>query len=174
MQRKREHDAFLCYNYDTDFEKALDILGIMEEKYQLKLYCHQRDFQLGVEIIKNIENAVINSNHAIIILSVGFLESKWCRQEVHNCYIEHLTDPTFKLFSILTEPKDYILTFLSESRDPVYAGLFKKIKNESLNYNDPQLWEKLFRKISIGDDDDDDDYQTLEYEKINPRASWVR
>ena len=129
--------------------------------------------------LKKTENAVINSNHAIIILSVGYLRSRWCQQELFNCHIEHLTDPSFKLFFILTEAKDYILPFL---RDHVYAELFKKIKNESLNYNDPQLWEKLFRKISIGSDDDDDDdddansddYQTLEYEKINPRASWVR
>ena len=175
MQRKREHDAFLCYHFDTNQDLALEILDTMEEIYRLKLLCHSRDFQPGEHIINNIENAVINSNHAIIILSTVFLESNWCRHELDMCLIEHHNDPLFKVFFILAQPKDYLLT-LCESL--VNAELLKKIKHESLNFDDPELWEKLFKKIGKGSNDDNDtndaksnDYMTLEYEKTNAHTA---
>ena len=171
IQRKREHDALLCYQFDTDHELALEILETMEEIYRLKLLCHSWNFQPGVGISENIENAVINSNHAIIILSTGFLESEYCKQELEMCLMEHKNDPSFKVFFILAQPKDYFLTLC---KSLVNAELLKKIKHESLNFDDPELWEKLFKKIGKGSNDDNDtddaksnDYLTLEYEKTN-------
>ena len=149
IQRERKHDAFLCYSYNTDHEKALDVLKTMEEVYRLNLHVAQRDFYPSVQISRNIMNALAICNHAIILLSTGFLKSEWCKAELDMCLMEHLKDPSFKVFFILTEPISCLLTFFSEtSEDADYTKLIKKIKCESLNFNDPQLWTKLFKKIS--------------------------
>ena len=151
----------------------------MEGFYQLKLHFHIRDFQPGEQIIKNIENAVVNSNHAIIILSTGFLESERCKEELEMCLMEHKNDPSFKVFFILAQPKDYLLTFLSKKEvstptRPIYAELLKKIEDKSLNFDDPQLWEKLFKKIGKDSDDDTNtdntkfyEYDAVQCEKMN-------
>ena len=105
--RNKEFDAFVCFDFNTDCEYVTDvILPELEENHDppLKVCFHSRDFKPGIQIKNNINEAVRNSNSAIIVLSQGFVNSIWCREEFADCYIENMKDPAFRLFVILTTP----------------------------------------------------------------------
>ena len=147
-KRMREFDAILCYSRTTDGNLADTILNEMEEKYHLKLFFKDRDYMLGRLIIKNIQEAVEKSNHAIVVLSVGFLECFFCRQMLWACLIEQQRDPSFQLSIILAQQKRIILrninTFLRENRTQVvyeqhlnmFEKLFTKLKTENYSFGD--------------------------------------
>ena len=160
LTRIRSADAYVCYNFDTDDKYVIGtILAELEENQDppLKLLVHIRDFQPGLQIIDNIENAIQNSNSAIIVMSQGFVNSAWCKEEFTHCYIENMNDPAFKLFVIMMQPREelenlseYMKSFLAqqtylERYDP---NLFKKI-------GDYLKWVKE-PKDSGGDAQDDD------------------
>ena len=65
-------------------------------------YCYEEtDAQFA---IKN--NAIKNSNSAIIVMSQDYVDSLWCKEEFEQCYMEHMKDPAFKLFVIMMQPAD--------------------------------------------------------------------
>ena len=139
LTRQREFDAFVCYNFDTDREFAEEvILTELQENYvpPFKLCIHSKDFMPGVHIKDNITEAIRNSNSAIIVLSRGFVDSIWCREEFSDCYIENMKDPAFRLFVILVEPLEN-LTNLSE-----YMKSFVS-RQTFLPCDDPQLFQKI-------------------------------
>ena len=73
----------------------------MERKYQLKLGKLTDGFSLDC-----IDNFINCSNHAIVILSRGYLDNDWCRYALYLCVKEQLKDPSFKIVMILTEDKN--------------------------------------------------------------------
>ena len=109
VKRIRENDAYLCYSHTADFDAACAILEEMEEEYQLRLYFRDRDDIPGIRITENIRSAIRISNHAVVVLSMGFLECFFFRLRLWACLIEQKKDPLFKLFIILTQEKEYIL-----------------------------------------------------------------
>ena len=60
----------------------------------------------------NINNAIKNSNSAIIIMSQDYVDSLWCKEEFEQCYMEHMKDPAFKLFVIMMQPADSLEKYL--------------------------------------------------------------
>ena len=97
-------DAFVLYHFDTDNDFVINsLIPELEEARNLKLNIHSRNFQPGRNIDENIEDAIESSNNAIILVSAGFTTSKWCADEFTHCYIEHIEDPSFKLFIIMME-----------------------------------------------------------------------
>ena len=139
LTRQREFDAFVCYNFDTDREFAEEvILTELSETHDppLKLCFHSRDFKLGVHIKENIIEAIRNSNSAIIVLSQGFVDSIWCKEEFADCYIENMKDPAFRLFVILMEPVENL-----ENISEYMKSFFEK--KTYLLRNDPQLFQKI-------------------------------
>ena len=85
----------------------------------------------------NINNAIKNSNSAIIVLSQDYVDSLWCKEEFEQCYLEHMKDPAFKLFVIMTQPADTL------ENTSLYMDSFFDHKTY-LEITDV----KLFRKIS--------------------------
>ena len=80
-----------------------------------KLCIHSRNFAPGGDIKDNIEDAIEGSNSAIIVISQGFVDSMWCKEEFTHCYIENMKDAAFNLFVIMMLPADtlvniYLLT----------------------------------------------------------------
>ncbi len=63
-------------------------------------------FCLGAKILDNIQNAVENSNIAILLICQKFIDSVWCVEEFERCHQESRKDPDFKLFLILMEPAE--------------------------------------------------------------------
>ena len=137
LRRNREFDAFVCYNFDTDYEYVLDTI-LPEEKHDppMKLCFHSRDFKPGAHIKVNNIEAIGNSNSAIIVLSQGFVDSIWCKEEFADCYIENMKDPAFQLFVILIEPVKNL-----ENLSEYMKSFFEK--NTYLLRDDPQLFQKI-------------------------------
>ena len=84
----------------------------------------------------NIENAIQNSNSAIIVMSQGFVNSIWCKEEFTHCYIENMNDAAFKLLVIMMQPKEE-LKDLSEYMKSFFA------QQTYLERHDPDLFTKI-------------------------------
>ena len=130
----------MCYKVDSDGEYAEDI--ILQELHEnceppFKICIHRDHFQPGRTIKRNINEAIENSNSAIIVMSQDFVDSVWCREEFADCYVENMNDAAFHLFVILTQPKEDLVN-LSE-----YMASFLA-QRTCLEKDDPNL----FRKIS--------------------------
>ena len=122
LTRNRTFDAYMCYKVDSDGEYAEDILlQELQEHHDppFKICIHRDHFQPGRTIKRNINEAIQNSNSAIIVMSQDFVDSVWCREEFADCYIENMNDAAFQMFVILTQPKEdlvnlseYMISFL--------------------------------------------------------------
>ena len=151
LRRNREFDAFVLYHFDTSHDFVINTLvPELEETRSLKLKIHSRDFQPGCYIDKNIEDAIESSNNAIILMSSGFTSSRWCADEFIHCYIEHIEDPSFKLFIIMMEAvRD--LPDLTPNMKKLFA------KQTYLELQDPELFTKLARHLRLEDSCNDND-----------------
>ena len=149
--RIRTYDAFVCYNDASgDYKYVLGtILPELEGKHDppLKLCIHDRDFELGIGVLDNIENAIKNSSSAIIVMSQAFVNSKWCKLEFRECYVENENDDVFRLFVIMMQP----------ARDLKNTSLCIEkffVEKTYVSYKDPLLFKKI------------GDYLT----KVNPKS----
>ena len=137
VPRNRAFDASVLYHFDSDDIYVLDtILPELEENRNFKLYIHSRNFTPGRDIKDNIEEAIESSNSAIIIMSQGFVDSMWCKEEFTHCYIENMKDAAFNLFVIMMQPVDTL-----DNTSP-YMKTFFETKTY-LDVNDPELFTKL-------------------------------
>ena len=145
LKRRRKFNAYLCYKNDSDECYAEE--NILKELQQnneptLKICIHRDHFQPGRTIKRNINEAIQNSNTAIIVMSQDFVDSVWCREEFADCYVENMNDVAFQMFVILTQPQgelqnlsEYMTSFLAqktylEKDDP---NLIRKISEYLLH-----------------------------------------
>ena len=140
MTRSRPYDAFVSFHHsgphrDFVFDK---ILPELEENHdpKFRLYFHDRDFELGHYIIQNIETAIHNSNSAIIVMSQGYVDSKWCQIEFMECFLENAVDPAFRMFVIMMEPEE------SLQNTSIYMKKFFTKTTYGLP-SDPKLFYKI-------------------------------
>ena len=139
LTRHKQFDAFVCYNFDSDHEFAEGtILNELQENHdpQFRLCINCQDFIPGRQILENIQEAIENSNSAIIVLSQGFVDSIWCKEEFKFCYIENMKDPAFRLFVIMMQPVETLKDL---------SGYMKSFFDEKtyLAKKDPKLFEKI-------------------------------
>ena len=111
--RSRPYDAFVSFHHsgphrDFVFERILSELEEIHDP-RFRLYIHDRDFELAEEIMWNIETAIRQSNSAIIVMSQGYVDSKWCRVEFRECFLESAADSAFRIFVILTQPMESLV-----------------------------------------------------------------
>ena len=141
LQRNREFDAFVLYHFDTDDDFVVDhLLPELEETRGFKLFIHSRNFTPGRGIKDNIEEAIFSSNSAVIIMSQGFVDSMWCKEEFTHCYIENMKDAAFNLFVIMMQPAETLVNIT------LYMKTFFANKTY-LQVNDPELFTKLARHL---------------------------
>ena len=146
--RNRNFDAFVLYHFDTDHDFVINtLIPELEEKRNFRLIIHSRDFQPGRKIEENMEEAIKSSNNAIILMSSGFTISRWCADEFSHCYIEHIDDPTFKVFIIMRQPVRH-LTNLTPNMKKLFT------EQTYLDIYDPDLFTKLARYLKQKDDGD--------------------
>ena len=122
----------------------------MEENRHFKLHIHSRDFTPGCDIKDNIEEVIEGSNSAIIIMSQGFVDSKWCKEEFTHCYIENMKDAAFNLFVIMMQPADTLVNISN------YMKTFFETKT-FLQVEDPELFTKLAALLDEARKPDKDD-----------------
>ncbi len=148
-----EFDAFLSYA-ERDEDLACEIVTRLEsDDYGLRCLVHSRDFSAGAFILDNIAEAVGNSRVTILIVSVSFLQSDWCRHEVtladraggHVLVVMRTSEghrPTDEELKKQPEIQAHVSakTYLEES-DPRFFGKLTKFISE-----DKKGRKKLFRK----------------------------
>ena len=168
FKRNKLFDAFVLYHFDSGDDFVLNhILPELEEKRKFRLNVHSRDFRAGHDIKDNIEEAIESSNSAIIVMSQGFVDSMWCKEEFKHCYIEIMKDAAFNLFVIMMQPADtlvnisnYIKKFIT-NKTYLYVNdveLFAKLATNLNNARQPEYDTDNNSSIeAVNDDDDDDD-----------------
>ncbi len=139
LSRNREFDAFVSYHFDSDHDFI-----ISELKPQLspkfKLFIHSEDFKPGRNITTNIQNAIYQSNSAILLLSQGYLKSGWCRMEFEHCLLESKQCSEYLLLVIAMEPVKNLINFSKHSA-PQIKNFMEN--NVVLEKDDPNLWKKI-------------------------------
>ena len=148
VERTGEFDAFVIYHFDTEHDYVVNsLIPELKDARHFRLHIDGIDFQPGRRIEEALENAIETSNSAIILLSVGFMQNKWCLNEFTHCYFEHVRDPSFKLFVIMMQDLKYLPDL------PLYMK--ELLKEETyLDLNDPELFPKLARYLRPEDDTD--------------------
>ena len=148
LRRKREFDAFVLYQFDTDDNFVVNsLIPELEETRNLRLIIHSRNFKPGRKIEENIEDATKSSNNAIIILSSSFTTSRWYTDEFTHCYIEHVEDPAFKLFVIMMNPLGNLTDLTPNMRRLLTEETYLEVDN-------PELFSRLGRYLRPDNDAD--------------------
>ena len=143
-------DAFVLYHFDSNDSFVVNhLLPELEEKRKFRLFIHSRNFTPGRDIKTNIKEAIEGSNSAIIVMSQGFVDSMWCKEEFTHCYIENMKDAAFNLFVIMMQPADTLVNISD------YMETFFDTKTY-LDVYDPHLFQKMAThlnniKLSNGD-----------------------
>ena len=137
VERNRVFDAFVLYHFDSEDDFVVScVLPELEETRDFKLCIHSRNFTPGRDIKDNIEEAIKGSNSALILLSQGFVDSKWCKEEFTHCYIENVKDAAFNLLVIMMQPADTLVNI-----SPYMKTFFAN--KTYLQVDDPELFAKL-------------------------------
>ena len=86
LTRTKTFDAFVCYAFDADKEFVMNSIQSELEKQpdlSFKLCTHSRDFDIGLNIFDNIQEAIENSNIAITVISQGFILVIGVKRNLH-------------------------------------------------------------------------------------------
>ena len=78
-------DVFVSYS-NTDAKWVMEaLLPKLEDSKPFNLKCciHERDFEVGMAVTENIAECIDRSRVFLIVLSKGYVESKWCLFEAH-------------------------------------------------------------------------------------------
>lgn len=83
-EKKFLYDAFVSFSAIDEAWVYKELVPALEEGSQttFKLCLHQRDFEPGIDIFENIQNAINASRKTLCIVSNHYLHSEWCRLEV--------------------------------------------------------------------------------------------
>ena len=82
------YDAFISYAGEELLFIKNELVRELEDRRNLKLSVHQRDFMAGNPIAENIVDAVTNSRKTVLILTDNFLKSDWCVYEFRMAQME--------------------------------------------------------------------------------------
>ena len=165
VKRNRVFDGFVLYHFDSDDDFVVEtLLPELEENRNFRLCMHSRDFTPGRDIKDNIEEAIEGSNSAIIIMSQGFVDSIWCKEEFTHCYIENMKDHAFNLFVIMMQPVETLVNISPYMKTFIANKTYLQIK-------DPELFSKLAKHLENvkqldNDDIDDDNHENLGNEEL--------
>jgi len=114
------YDVFISYSDQEDEWVTDHLLAELEQKApRLNACFHQRDFKIGVSVIENIVSCMENSRKILLVLSNGFLNSRWC---VFESYVaQHLMknnmdDIVIIMAEKLTVQPDKTISFILKTR----------------------------------------------------------
>ncbi len=68
------------------------MLPKLEKEYNFRGCVDERDFTIGEDILKNIENCMDQSVCTLLILTKAFCESKWCMHEMKGALARRVDD----------------------------------------------------------------------------------
>nr|KAF6436555.1 hypothetical protein HJG63_019287 [Rousettus aegyptiacus] len=84
------YDAFVSFTASDEQWVYKELVPALEEGGQptFKLCLHHRDFEPGMDIFENIQNAINTSRKTLCVVSNHYLRSEWCRLEVQLASIK--------------------------------------------------------------------------------------
>ena len=149
------------------------ILPELEENCDppFRLCVHCRDFKVGYHIKWNIQEAIENSNSAIIVMSQAFVDSMWCKEEFADCYLENMRDSAFKLLVIMMQPvetlentSEYMKSFFNSKTylDVNDTKLFDKISKHLIQFKLPKDVKENVKQEEQELQDNQDDFVNVE------------
>ena len=85
------YDVFVSYA-DADRHFVVEqMVPELEGNRQLRLLVHERDFPFGRMVTENIHQAISSSCRTMLVVSPGFLSSRWCRYEMNIAKVEGIS-----------------------------------------------------------------------------------
>ncbi|KAK2505777.1 hypothetical protein MC885_018349 [Smutsia gigantea] len=154
------YDAFVSFTASDEPWVYKELVPALEEGGQptFKLCLHHRDFEPGIDIFENIQNAINTSRKTLCVVSNHYLHSEWCRLEVQlasiKMFYEHedviilifLEDiPNYKLSSYhrlrkLVNRQTFITWPDSAHEEPLFwARIRNALGNKSVEKHNTQL-----------------------------------
>ncbi|XP_043932249.1 toll-like receptor 13 [Protopterus annectens] len=145
---KYKHDVFVSYSSKDEFWVIHELIPNLEQKGPpfLKVCLHNRDFEVGKDIVDNIVDSIYNSRKIICVITHHYLRSEWCSLEMRMA--------TYK---VLAESQDFLILVFLERISPyeisAYHRLAKMIKKKTYvewpEVKKEQLlfWERLKNSI---------------------------
>ncbi|XP_071985753.1 uncharacterized protein [Engystomops pustulosus] len=133
-----EYDAFVSYNTYNEQWVTEQLLLNLEENGPpfFKVCIHNRDFEVGRDIIENIMDSIYSSRWTICVISHSYLQSHWCSLEMRMA--------TYRL--------------VEESNDSLILIFLENIPREELQYYH-KLTKILDKKTYLKWPEDDDEKQ---------------
>lgn len=79
------YDAFVSYSEKDQNWVVTELLPRLEQRGPpfLRLCLHNRDFQLGKDVVENITDSLYESRYTLCLVSRNYLRSNWCSLEMH-------------------------------------------------------------------------------------------
>ncbi|XP_066568549.1 toll-like receptor 4 [Amia ocellicauda] len=134
------YDAFVIYS-------SRDELWVMDELVEnlengvppLQLCLHVRDFEVGKSITSNIiDEGILNSRKAIVVISQYFIESAWCKFEFEMAQSQQFFEGKPGIIAIILED-------VEENNTKRMLGLHKYLKNNTyLKWKDNPMSRMVF------------------------------
>ncbi|XP_071987024.1 toll-like receptor 12 [Engystomops pustulosus] len=133
-----EYDAFVSYNTYIEQWVTEQLLLNLEENGPpfFKVCIHNRDFEVGRDIIENIMDSIYSSRWTICVISHSYLQSHWCSLEMRMA--------TYRL--------------VEESNDSLILIFLENIPREELQYYH-KLIKILDKKTYLKWPEDEDEKQ---------------
>ena len=75
------YDVFISYSHVNKEWVRCELLPCLEAA-GLRVCIDYRDFAIGLPVISNIERAVDDSRHTLVLLTPGYVASEWCELEI--------------------------------------------------------------------------------------------
>lgn len=139
-----DHDVFVSFaNENNSFVRDFTIPEL-EEKRHLRLLLHDRDFRPGEFVHDNIVKAICTSRKTLIVMSDAFLQSIWCRFEMHMARMEAIKTGRNVLTLVLLEDVPTAGLPL-EIVDIIRQQTYLEFPHE--NEHREQFWERLFEAL---------------------------
>ncbi|XP_043911469.1 toll-like receptor 13 [Protopterus annectens] len=144
MKAQYKYDVFVSYSSKDEFWVVNELIPNLEQKGPpfLKVCLHNRDFEVGKDIVDNIVDSIYSSRKTICVITHHYLWSEWCSLEMRMV--------TYRL---LAESQDLlILVFLeriSLHEISAFHRLARLIKKKTyIDWPDGEheqllFWEKL-------------------------------
>ncbi|XP_045172600.2 toll-like receptor 4 [Mercenaria mercenaria] len=138
------HDVFISYANENGTFIKNDLIPELEDKRQLRLLVHDRDFELGEFVSDNIVRAISTSRKTLITMSRHFLASDWCIFEMNMARMEAIKTGRNVLCLIMLEevPMEGLpLEILDIIRHQTYLELPSDIDHREL------FWERVHNAL---------------------------
>ncbi|XP_043933162.1 toll-like receptor 12 [Protopterus annectens] len=135
-----KYDVFISYSQKDECWVFKELLPNLEQKGPsfLKLCLHNRDFEVGKDIVDNIVDSIYSSKKTVCVISRHYLRSEWCSLEMRMA--------TYRL---LAESQDLLILVFLERISPyeisAYHRLAKVIKKKTyIDWPETENEKQLF------------------------------